>query len=674
MIWRVVLTPLLCISAVASFPGIRAAESPWLSPMPDNGFRLWMDASGMHVIEASLQSQSSGSATLKRIDGTTMTLGKVKLSIADRDHLMALESDAVAANDTAVSSLPSTVRQYLSINVDRVTSSASARDVTQSLPSMWKSVAIPIDQNARGLPLDRNGRLAIVTSDIKASDDNDSSLSTIVDTQTNVAIASIDWPTKTRVLDYDALADTLLIGAGVQRSTRSSDDAFGFLIALKGLRGFKLLGVGYVDAAFFLRPEDVFGSQTFGKQNEMFSGGGIAGDRMLVKKFDRVVGVIVGKGKPLWAYPLENAKPIAISPDRRFFAASDPQVIGVVDIATGKMIRELATNDGEVRRCLAFSPDGRKLAATTKARIEVWNLSESARITDASHRPFTESSANSSVFRGNESDLLWLNDDDLLMNGQYVFHVPAENFVWKYSTVHGFRSPRGLTRVTAQSDHGQLIGYDLPHPATKDAITAIGASPQTVLIDSSAPTQVLVDGPPDAYGYLETIATAVGKRSRWNLQPKADVSLIARVQQVDEPIQIKIRYMTTREFPIGGSSMMGRGGPFGGGMFPPNFGPQISNRIVTPSTRPLKAMDVRPYFCEFEIRHDGKTLWSWRNVLQPDATFTAREGESETQISDRVIQPNYDAMKAVYLPQKIVDETEIVTLRTSTITENAIVD
>lgn len=88
----------------------------------------------------------------------------------------------------------------------------------------------------------------------------------------------------------------------------------------------------------------------------------------------------------------------------------------------------------------------------------------------------------------------------------------------------------------------------------------------------------------------------------------------------------------------------------------------------------MKALDVRRYFCDFEIRHDGKMLWSWRNVLQPDATFTAREGESDAEIIDRVIQPKYEAMKAGYRPQKIVDETEIVSLRTSSITEDQIID
>lgn len=96
---------------------------------------------------------------------------------------------------------------------------------------------------------------------------------------------------------------------------------------------------------------------------------------------------------------------------------------------------------------------------------------------------------------------------------------------------------------------------------------------------------MLVDGPPEAYGHLETIATAIGQRSQWNRQRKADVSLIARGQQLDAPIQINIRYMAmrgiaTRELSIGGSSLLGRGGPFGGGMFPHGFGPQISNRGV----------------------------------------------------------------------------------------------
>ena len=365
MVWRFVFGLALCIF-IAFDPllvaQVSAAESPWLSPLDDDGVRLWMDASGKHIIEASLTSQSTGTATLKRIDGRSTTIGKDKLSVADRDYLASLEIGAVAFDAGKTSTLPSTVRQFLEVHVDRVTSSASARDIAGTAASIWKSVAIPAGdhegETATALPLDRAGRLVMVTGDASES----VSGSIVVDTQNNVAIASIDWPTRTRVLDYDPLSDTLLVGAGMTRAIGSAKDTFAFLIAVNGLRGFQLGGVGYVDAAFFMRPEDVFeGRSSSGKTNEMFCGGAIAGDRMLVHKFDRVVGVIVGKGTPMWAYPLENGKPIAISPDRRFLAASDTQIIGVVDIATGKMIRELETNDGEVRRSLAFAPDGASL-------------------------------------------------------------------------------------------------------------------------------------------------------------------------------------------------------------------------------------------------------------------------------------------------------------------------
>ena len=295
------------------------------------------------------------------------------------------------------------------------------------------------------------------------------------------------------------------------------------------------------------------------------------------------------------------------------------------------------------------------------------------------------------MFSGNTSALTWLDRDNVLMDQRYLFHLPAENFVWKYSAVDGSMTPRGLTQLVSDGDHAQLIAYELPHPAAKEAIAALGAAPQAVLIDASTATQVLVDAPPDAYDILEKIAADVGKRSRWNIQPKAEVSLIARVQQTDDPVEINVRYMTTQPISTGGGSPFGGpsfggpsfgGGMFGSGMFPPGFGgsrfggsgfgPSITPRMIVPSNRPVRTLSVRPYFGEFELRRDGETLWSWRNVLKAGATFTAQEGDSDSEIIDRVIQPNYDALRAVYIPRKIVNETEAFDVGSSTLSPDGI--
>ena len=630
--------------------------------LPDNGSRLWMDATGKHTIEAVLASKSDSSVSLQRSDGSKTSLAINRLSIADQRFLLKAEEEQAAPNR---SSIPSTIRPFLSVEVERLSSNSTARrhTVAESAKesTAWKSVAFPIGDNADILPMDRDRRMVLVTARASNSpSDKDAPYHSVVfNLQTNSVVARVLWPGEVKVLDYDAAHDHLLVGAGIEnRST------YNFLVALSGLRGFELAGIGYLDATFFQRPQKP--SFGFAPSNELFSGGAISGDRIIAQKADVLSAVIAGKSKVVFGFRSPDYLQPVLSPDKRFLALSDTEQIAIVEIATGKIARKMELSDGK-NRTLAFAPDGRKLAAKSTGRLEIWDLSAGKRVSDTSFKSLASASY---------GGLQWTDDRNVLLNEKFLYSLGSQNFVWTYSSFKGIRTPRGMTRLAhLGSGAYQLACFKIPHATAREWIASVGANPESVLLDGSTPTQVLVDASPVIYDEIEALAEEIGKKSGWNIQPEADVSLIARVRQTKEPIEIGIRRITRR--PISSS-----------GLIPPRFGSSgfrpPSIRIPMPGSfgprsqsapeKPLEKLSVRPYMYEFEIRHDGKTLWNWTSGLKPGATVTASDSESDDAIAQRVTQPNLTAMKSVLIPNKIVDEENPLELRSSKIESDGIVD
>lgn len=641
-------------------PGL---SEPLIEVVPDNQSRLWMDALAKHTMEAILASRTESTVSLLRRDGSKTSLAIEKLSIGDQRYLQGSdEKESAAASER--SAIPSTIRPFLAVPVEKLSSTTAARRQAVATPasesSAWKSVGFPIDDRADVLPLDRDGRLVLVTAEVSGATAGDAPYQSIVcDLKTNNAIARIHWPGAVKVLDYDAAYDHLLIGAGIESRAN-----YNFLVAMSGLRSFNLTGIGYLDATFFQRPKKP--SFGYSAGNKLFAGGAISGDRMIAQKADILSAVTIGSSKVLFEFRSPDDLRPVLSPDKRFLALSDTAQIAVVQIRTGKIIRTMELNDGQ-SRTLAFSPTGRRLAAKSNRRLEIWDLSSAERLSDASF---------SSLAAPSDGGLQWVDDHNVLFHGKFLYNLESQNFVWTYSTLKAVRTIRGMARLSNLSGSAcQLTSYRIPHPTARQWIQDVGTNPESVLLDGATPTQVLVDASPVIYDEIEEIAETVGKHSGWNIQPKADVSLIARVRQTDEPIEISVRQITRRTISSSG-------------MTPPRFGPSGFrpssiripipgfSRSSSPSTpeRPLKKLSVRPFVCELEIRQDGKTLWSWSHGLKPGATVTANDTESNDDITQRVIQPNLAAMKSVSIPSKIVDEEKPLNLRSSRIESDGIVD
>ncbi len=283
------------------------------------------------------------------------------------------------------------------------------------------------------MPLDRDGRLVLVTAKTsRSSAEEDSSYRSIVcNIQTNDVIARVLWPGEVKVLDYDAAHDHLLVGAGVDNRTN-----YNFLVALSGLRSYELKGIGYLDATFFQRPQKP--SFGFAASNKLFAGGAISGDRIIAQKADMLSAIFIGKSKVLFGFRSPDDLRPVLSPDKRFLALSDTEQIAIVEINTGKIVRTMELSDGQ-NRTLAFSPDGRKLAAKSKRRLEIWDLSTAERLSDASYMTLTSAS---------DGGLQWIDDQNVLLDEKFLYNLGSQNFVWTYSTLKAIRTLRGMTKLS----------------------------------------------------------------------------------------------------------------------------------------------------------------------------------------------------------------------------------
>jgi WD40 repeat protein len=169
-----------------------------------------------------------------------------------------------------------------------------------------------------------------------------------------------------------------------------------------------LKGIGYLDATFFQRPKQP--SFGFAPSNKLFAGGAISGDRIIAQKADVLSAVASGKSKVLFGSRSPDYLRPVLSPDKRFLALSDTAQIAIVEIRTGKIVRTMELNDGQ-NRTLAFSPDGRKLAAKSNGRLEIWDLSTAKRLSDASFLTLASPSY---------GGLQWVNDQNVLLNEKFL--------------------------------------------------------------------------------------------------------------------------------------------------------------------------------------------------------------------------------------------------------------
>lgn len=126
----------------------------------------------------------------------------------------------------------------------------------------------------------------------------------------------------------------------------------------------------------------------------------------------------------LFSTNIEGESAFGVSRGGKYLAVQQNKGIQLIDTTTAKSVGRIPDVVSTVLS-IDFSPDGGRLAVLHYGRIKIYDLQQRAWVTDIRYPDFGHES-------GGQTPTQWLPDQCLLVNGQYLCHLPTEAVVWKY--------------------------------------------------------------------------------------------------------------------------------------------------------------------------------------------------------------------------------------------------
>jgi hypothetical protein len=146
----------------------------------------------------------------------------------------------------------------------------------------------------------------------------------------------------------------------------------------------------------------------------------IDADHVLTTASSQLVMWQASKSRAIYKIPLPLAA-VTLSPGHKYFVASLDDGLYAFDALTGKTQGKLH-GDAVRPSCLAFHPEGHRLAGLDQGRLIVWNLD-----TGEQEAEVSPTSAFSS-----RNNLDWVSDSDVLVGGRDLVDVKRRIVLWRY--------------------------------------------------------------------------------------------------------------------------------------------------------------------------------------------------------------------------------------------------
>jgi hypothetical protein len=162
----------------------------------------------------------------------------------------------------------------------------------------------------------------------------------------------------------------------------------------------------------------------------------IDADHVLTTASSQLVMWEASKSRAIYKIPLPMSA-VTLSPGHKYFVASLDDGLYAFDALTGKAEGKLH-GDAVRPSCLAFHPDGHRLAGLDQGRLIVWNLD-----TGEQEAEISPTSAFSS-----RNNLDWVSDNDVLVGGRDLVDVKRRTVLWRYRLAD---SPPPETKSYGQS-------------------------------------------------------------------------------------------------------------------------------------------------------------------------------------------------------------------------------
>ncbi|MFG0261749.1 MAG: SHD1 domain-containing protein [Novipirellula sp. JB048] len=465
---------------------VLALSSPAVARGP---LRIWVDRTGLHSIEASLQSITDGVVRLRRPNGSRVTIAVDQLSQVDQDYL-ASWSDRSAHLENHLRRDPPELPELPPQPILKLPAASNRLDEGQPLAPLSGPAPPAMDAFAGPLLPDPQpftialpfARQAI--GKIHAFDTCSPPLAITTPTQTFLAVSistglnSSTSPGSNRILRFDPASGRVatLLRSSQPITILDHDHASGRTLVLDGHHamgqgGELAIVTGWDQETLSIEnrralPAIVSANPPVGmRTRHLHWARWVDGEHVIASINDEIAVWNLISGECLHRVcTLANKATPAISAGRRYVAVPRSRSIELYQTSDGARLGAIPVDSDAIAQ-VRFSPRGDSLAIITRSSLRVWELSS------ATLRG--EVRTQRSLGKGAP---IWIDTDLVLSSNGLLLSIDRGVPIWRYdllgSTIDalGVSSPRSGIAILRRRPEGEIGVIELPHSTVWQAL------------------------------------------------------------------------------------------------------------------------------------------------------------------------------------------------------------
>ncbi len=617
-------TQVFCRGLFVFAMGLAVAGAGFAAQAPKP--RKWKDASGQFEIEATFVSEANGVVTLKQTNGEEVEIELKQLSPADeayvRTELASRNSPFKSKSSTPSPFQPKPAGQMPSAAGDAAASDSTAVNTEAPNPIVisWEQGSLlspPAESNWKSISIQPRSAGKAKSAQLPANRDFFEKFTGMVACD-GFAILGYMQPASPKRADSNT---TRLLRVNIE-----SGKVEGTIIVPGA---YALLDASPSGQQILMRKEGDHGRA--GSDLEIWKPAGKVVDRQraftpfAAEQHQKGVRaaylganntiVVAGEANKAGIFSADTGDAIAttlqgysicLSPDRRYAAVLTDSLL-IVDLASGEAVASLPT-DRKFGTVMAFSPDGKRLAAAFGNSITAWDMTTGevyreeimAGMAATSSLPFE-----------------WTSPTHLLVGMTLVDlenHLP----LWTYTGANQVAAYGSTTLIAAQhvGQAGVLMATSLPHPAAQAALRQALASPNLFAVKPGTAVSVDVSGLPDAAEQQKARAGLEAQLAASGLKAAPGSPVVLKASLTSETKEESYRV----------------------------FGAGFETRSVS----------VTRYTSKVELLVGGQVAWQSAAGGGPAFHVTAKANESLEDAVRNSSKPNYAFFSGVSIPQYVM--------------------
>lgn len=580
--------------------------------------RKWRDKSGKFEMEAVLLEKTDKEVTLKKADGTTVTVPLDRLSDGDREFLQKEEA-APAARRAAPMPPPPRPRFPATTGSPAENGSPLADDgkvvklepgefpvglVFDPLPntSPFPAGSIPTDKVdaydkiSPPVIIDPAKNLVAVSIGRHIINRPEETRGRIFVAAFPAGPAKVAWEVKEKVqlLACDPESDRTALISGIDGLDRGGD-----LVVLGGLaRG---------EAKEILRRK-LPGAGKPGFAPKIDWAVLLDSDYLLAKMDSKLHAWNVVTGKSLYTLDgLQGGHP-TLTPGKRYLIVPTRAGASVVNPIDGAVLGYLPSPHEHLVPDVTCHPDGLQVALVAGNQVVAYDIS--AKEITLSAR-FGDSISGQPVG--------WIGDELFATHSGGIFHTDAPVIYWRYeifASAHAIPTPGGILGATTR-DTCYLTSLAIPSPAVASAGKQFGKIMHSLMALRPGAEVALAAESIDGVNkdeVLKNLREAV-EQTEWKVTPKADTTLVAIVGRAPAK--------------------------------------QLQFQANGPGGQRTETATITPFTTKMEIRRGGQVLWSQQTENLVPPFLILRNGETLQQAVSKFERPNAEFFANLKLPSFI---------------------